>query len=297
MCIIIHKPAGVTLKESLYETCFTGNPHGAGFSYVEDGKLHIEKGFFSHAALMSGMKNHHHRDLVVHYRFATHGAQDARNCHPWPVTDCHEGFSFAIHHNGILDHRSTKVTSDTGCFVEDILDPLLRRDPWFLQHEYGVTLLENMIGSHNKMVIHRSDGAVFFLNREAGVEDLGCWFSNFGYEPYIDRFQGFSRKGGVAHISQHLESGVFDANGDLIPDEFDEYDDPYDDQVDTDDLERLLTMAEQYEGAKGTTPRALDPQSSLRKLRSAFKNTFPEHSNLREDELDAVILENGNAWY
>lgn len=191
MCIIIDRPAAVCLGDSVYANCFSGNRDGAGFSYVEDGKIQVKKGFFTLDALMQELRKHDGKHVVVHFRYATHGEKNEFNCHPWVIENCHAGFSFAVSHNGVLDWESSHEMSDTGHFVRDVLEPWLKRDPWALDFEPCRKMLGAWIGDYNKLVVHRSDGVVHIINEEQGEHDLGCWFSNHGYKS----FAGFSRRG------------------------------------------------------------------------------------------------------
>ena len=47
MCIAINSPKGTTPKKESLRESFESNPHGAGFAFVDDGKIIIKKGFMS----------------------------------------------------------------------------------------------------------------------------------------------------------------------------------------------------------------------------------------------------------
>lgn len=106
---------------------------------------------------------------MVHFRLATHGRIDARNCHPWAV-----GPGLCVAHNGILPYRSTDRTSDTGMYVRDVLRPNARLifDPYFRAD------VEDEIGRGNKFVFLNSAGEWVIYNESAGVWRDGCWLSN-----------------------------------------------------------------------------------------------------------------------
>lgn len=186
MCIALNKPAGITLTRDIYSECYDSNPDGAGFAYVEDGKIVIDKGYFNFDRLYEALKPHEQKALLVHFRIATHGTVNADNCHPWLV-DCGlvngKPYQFAVIHNGILDHPSCKDKSDTGHFVDDIMKPLLTRDPWFFDAPVGISIFEKIIGRANKLVIMRNDGQTYIINAKAGEVAHGTWFSNSGYKP------------------------------------------------------------------------------------------------------------------
>ncbi len=194
MCVIISKPSGVSLEADVYDECFVRNKDGAGIAYVKDGKIVIEKGFFTAEALIEAVKRNEGAEMIVHCRIATHGTVDKDNCHPffyeskWGQKEGEEPrFSFAIAHNGVLHSRSTKEKSDTRCFVEDTISEMFDVDPWFLDRGYGIKMVEDFIGMGNKLVIMRYDSknnetSVWIVNERAGTKDLGCWFSNHSYK-------------------------------------------------------------------------------------------------------------------
>lgn len=220
MCIIAHKGIGITLAKEVYEECFNSNKDGAGFAAVHDGQLVVKKGFFTFDEFYNAILPHSDEEMVIHCRIATHGEVHERNCHPFTVVSRHNPqFSFAIAHNGVLQWRSTKELSDTACFVNAVLDPLLDRDPWFLDHEYGRMLIESKIGSFNKLAIMRFDSetkqtTTYLLNESAGTRDLGCWFSNRSYQkrPVFQRFQGLDLENDWNAYGYHEENGKWVPN-------------------------------------------------------------------------------------
>jgi predicted glutamine amidotransferase len=183
MCIIINKPAGVTLSDEIIGNCFDSNPDGAGFAFADNGSIVISKGYFELDDLLGSLAPIMDKHLVIHFRIATHGTVNEFNCHPWSVVT-EAGRQFAVAHNGILQWRSTKEESDTCCYVNDVIAPALDDDPDFLFKDYGFGLVKRDIGSGNKMVVLRDDGKFAILNEKAGITDMGCWFSNHSYKPF-----------------------------------------------------------------------------------------------------------------
>jgi predicted glutamine amidotransferase len=182
MCIIINKPAGVTLSDEIIGNCFDSNPDGAGFAFADNGTVVISKGYFELGDLLNALETVMDRHLVIHFRIATHGTVNEFNCHPWSVVT-ESGRQFAVAHNGVLSWRSTKEESDTCCYVNDVIAPALGDDPDFLFKTHGFGLIERDIGSGNKMVALRDDGKFVIINEDAGITDMGCWFSNHSYKP------------------------------------------------------------------------------------------------------------------
>lgn len=127
MCIIIFKPEGKTIPESLIREQWTANPHGAGFAVkLENEKYPIffKKGFMKLEHLLNdpdfSQFNSEEFELVLHLRKATHGRVSPLLCHPFPVISLNRlmGRSLAVmFHNGTFgvriptSHKNTK--SDT----------------------------------------------------------------------------------------------------------------------------------------------------------------------------------------
>lgn len=134
MCIIVYKPAGVEMPEkTVWENCWSANHDGIGLMYRENGRIQIKKGFMTLEAFENALENLKKKtdlkalDLVVHFRFATHGTVNSGNCHPFPVTNNLKRMQAvdltvtrALAHNGILHKYAPPKTmkiSDTMYFI------------------------------------------------------------------------------------------------------------------------------------------------------------------------------------
>lgn len=191
MCIAIRKPSRVALTVETLRQCFKANPHGAGFAVLVKNKdettsLVIRKGFFKFEEFYAAYKPYAEHFALIHFRVATRGPRDIRNCHPWEVRA--GGHRYAIIHNGTLAHPSSAAMSDTGHFVKEVLGPTFRQNPDFPFTEEGHKAIGEAIGPGNKMVILRDDGRVAIINKRKGTVHEGVWFSNFSFVP------GFSRR-------------------------------------------------------------------------------------------------------
>lgn len=113
--------------------------------------------------------------FAMHTRMKTHGAIDFHNAHPHYVTE-----EIQMMHNGVLniDTMSNQKNSDTIHYIEQIIRPLVRQT-----HESAwlggpvLDLIGHSIGASNKLVFCTPDG-FGVVNRHAGVEFRGSWFSN-----------------------------------------------------------------------------------------------------------------------
>lgn len=221
MCLAISKPAGAIIPVEHLQSGYSGNPHGCGFCYSENGKLTIVKGLFSFEDFYEQYKEKEHLAMLIHFRFSTHGKPNYINCHPFDILNG----QYALIHNGVIKiHCSIPHLSDTGNFSRLIMEPMLK---------LGVTpekpafryLVESAIGEGNKVCLMAADGSVTIYNEESGssedavdkddndimikvknkkgeeIEDnLKVWYSHSGYKycrsrnkrsRYEDEYEGF----------------------------------------------------------------------------------------------------------
>ena len=187
MCIIVYKPANTDMPDvSVFERCFEANSDGAGFMFRHDGRIEIRKGFLTFESLIAALEDEplvsdwKSTEVGIHFRFATHGAKDVANCHPFPVSTntgtlraSHVRARAALMHNGIIpEFSSTKsVASDTRLFVKVLADMRnIDENAQFLLTGRGKFLL---------MTVHKTI-LVGHFEEEAGVK-----YSNDGYREPI----------------------------------------------------------------------------------------------------------------
>lgn len=187
MCLAIYKPANQVVPTDHLEEGFISNPHGAGFAYVIEGRIETRKGFFTFKEFLAAYEESVTKETpaLIHFRFATHGKRNEFNCHPWDVC----GGEYVAIHNGILDIQSTEEMSDTGHFMDLVLTPALEcfADPAHPAIKY---LVEQAIGSGNKIVLMGISGEAVIYNEDAGTWDEGVWYSNCGYKSYRSSYSG-----------------------------------------------------------------------------------------------------------
>lgn len=196
MCIVIHKPANKKIRRHTYEESYRNNPHGAGFAYVKDNQLVIEKGFFKLRETVDKLMEHDNDEMIVHFRVASPGMViNEENCHPFRVdSKSFPHVSFAIVHNGRLPWKNTATHSDTHQFVNQFLKGILDHNPFFFDHWQYCDMLADYIGAGNKIAVMRHDSKskttnVYIINEDKGTKMKGCWFSNFSYIGLYDGFK------------------------------------------------------------------------------------------------------------
>src|SRR6266576_2889542 len=97
MCITLFSARQKPTKETL-RICFSNNKDGAGFAYAHEGKIHMQKGFFTFEGFWSSYRlMPENVPFVVHFRKVSSGPKDAKNCHPWEIDKNH-----VFAHNGTI---------------------------------------------------------------------------------------------------------------------------------------------------------------------------------------------------
>lgn len=237
MCIILYKPIGAELpNQQILENCFDNNSDGAGFMYRRtDGQIQIEKGFMTLRELVFALSEIKedvvHLDLAIHFRWATQGAVNAGNCHPFPVSQNKKDLratSIAAHaglvHNGVIGFCSAKgtdVMSDTQLFVKNYVAAL----PAKMFHNPALCgLIEQAAG-----------GKFVLMSRDATskigtfIADDGIFYSNDTYKKarlttvsYTSRYDYLWGNDYSTTTKKIAGAAALD---DL--DRFEDYDDPY----------------------------------------------------------------------
>lgn len=192
MCIICFKDSGNDMpsRETL-RTCFQTNSDGAGFMFARNGAVHIAKGFMKFKHLYRAIKAHDFKKdekVIIHFRWATHGATSAAQTHPFPVSVREEDLRrvstathLALAHNGIFPLAADRDLSDTMVFIRDYFAE-------FQNHLHDTVIrevIEDFCAS-SKVITLDAAGNVDFFGSKAWHEDkeTGCKFSNNGYMVY-----------------------------------------------------------------------------------------------------------------
>lgn len=200
MCIIVHKPKGRTVDKATLERCFKANPDGAGYMFIEDGRVWGNKGFMNidellesleESGLMRGNGLVKDRAITLHFRRATHGGVNRGNCHPFPVTDKvsllktrYWEADIGIVHNGIISIECRKGMSDSQEFVANVLaTPAVSEN----LDDGGVQMAIALATKGSRLFILRADGT--YIRTGDWVEEKGILYSNLSYMPVERRAQ------------------------------------------------------------------------------------------------------------
>lgn len=193
MCIIIAKDKKSRLpKEEELRNAFNYNNDGAGFMYVDNGKVIIDKGYMKYDAFLKRYKsllekynNFKNKSLVIHCRIGTSGKNTKGNTHPYPITDKVNLLrtkkltqDIGIVHNGIIRGYGTATgLNDTQEFISKYIYPLYKHWNGFYKNEdivYGIEEITN-----SKFAILDSSDTIYYIGDF--IDDGGLKFSNNTY--------------------------------------------------------------------------------------------------------------------
>lgn len=168
MCLIIASRTGNKPDADTLWNAYTGNSDGWGIVTVDGGKLKAWRGF-GYADLGSRLDSIT-GPYCLHFRYATHGAVNIGNCHPFKVNK-----SLYMMHNGIIRiPLADKARSDSWNFARHYVRPYVQTHGM----DNLITDAEQFIGQGNKLTFMTGDGEILIANESAGVWRGGMWFSN-----------------------------------------------------------------------------------------------------------------------
>ena len=215
MCIISAKPAGVPMPDrDTIRTMWDGNRDGAGIMYVENGKVHIEKGFMKYKSFAKKLYELERRldmtktPVVMHFRITTHGGTKPENTHPFPITDSvgalrklNGVYDIGVAHNGIIHIVPRSGISDTMEYIASQLAPLKRAIPRFYENKHAMQLVKNAIES--KMAFLTQEGNIYTVGDF--VEDKGVLYSNTSFRKTVNRY----RSGSYSYYDSNFDWSKF----------------------------------------------------------------------------------------
>lgn len=211
MCIIIYKGVGKTIPKDHILHSFESNPDGAGIMWVEDGSVHIKKGFMDVPELLTELEKHDNfkdTDLCIHFRYATHGETKAGNCHPFPISEDPRDLlqtemvtPTALAHNGIITEYGLyqSTLSDTQLFVLD------------LARGYD---LRHILDGGKFCIFNAPKGQAHLLGHF--IEEDGIYYSNGTFRGYIVRLSSTDTWKAAAQQSSYYGS-LYDKQDDNLP--------------------------------------------------------------------------------
>lgn len=208
MCIIIAKKKnGRIPTESELRNSFEYNSDGAGFMYVDNNKVVIDKGYMTLDSFLKHYKSlcikyddFKNKSLVIHCRIGTSGKNNKGNTHPYPITDNvkklrtrHLQENIGIAHNGIIHGYGTATgLNDTQEYISKYLYPLYYHYRDFYKNDDMLYNIKQATSS--KFVILDKTDELYFIGEF--IEDKGLYFSNTTYKDYeyigLGRYSGYN---------------------------------------------------------------------------------------------------------
>lgn len=184
MCLAIYKEGNLKIAEKALRCGFESNNDGCGLAWVEDGKIHVEKGMFTWDAFLGLYQQHEQCPMLIHFRKSTHGKKNEANCHPFLFNDG----KLALIHNGVLPIKCSEADySDTWHLVYKVLEPLVQKHGCSIDDGGLSWLLKVAIGTDKIAVMDETGEAVIFNEDKGTWEDAESftegekgkvWFSN-----------------------------------------------------------------------------------------------------------------------
>ena len=190
MCIICASRINVRQPgEAAIRRMFANNPHGAGYMFARNGKVHIHKGYMDVESFLADIRAERFtaKDPVVyHFRISTQAGVNPAMTHPFPLSnklahmkaldvECRCG----VAHNGIIrltTDPTNKEYSDTALFIADYLSEIIRCSE-DLKDEGVLKLVHRLAGS--KLAI--MDGSGYVATVGSFINEKGLLFSNDSY--------------------------------------------------------------------------------------------------------------------
>lgn len=197
MCIIIAKDKyGRLPSEEELKNSFEFNSDGAGFMYVKNGKVVIDKGYMTYDAflkhyksLLTEFNDFKGKSLVMHFRIGTSGKNIKENTHPFPISSDTRMLrakhlsqeDIGIVHNGVIKGYGTATgLNDTQEFISKYIYPIYSHFNEFYKNKdimYGIEVITN-----SKWVILTKEDELYYIGEF--IDEKGLMFSNTSYKKY-----------------------------------------------------------------------------------------------------------------
>lgn len=189
MCVIAFSPKGVSIPSvEQLKSMWKANPDGAGYAYVgRGGKVYYRKGFMTLDSLLKELEapeRFKNTNFAIHFRIGTSGKNDAKTCHPFPVTTSFgelrktEGKTDALlFHNGIIGEGklTSPLSSDTQDFVIAMAPLLYKYNKSKARDHY----IEDFTEGNRLLLLYKNNAFKMYGDWK---KDGDLWVSNLNYK-------------------------------------------------------------------------------------------------------------------
>jgi Glutamine amidotransferase domain len=184
MCMLCVIPPNVLPDRDKLINSALNNPHGFGFAIAVPSEQRIicERTMNADESINNFFKvreKYMEGYAIWHARYATHGATNVNNCHPFIVGNDKRTY---LAHNGVLDIDIPKNDdrSDTKVFAEELLPAI--GGVKALDNDWVFDMLSNYTSGSKVAVLTvdpEAEHPLYLLNGNLGSEDKdGVWWSN-----------------------------------------------------------------------------------------------------------------------
>lgn len=115
MCLIIHKPSGLLVPAHVLDNAEDKNPDGFGAVFLDTGEV-VRTMDYARAREVVETD----RPAVFHWRYATVGSVELKNCHPFDFE--RNGRGWQLFSNGTVESLGDESKPDTECVAELLAD-------------------------------------------------------------------------------------------------------------------------------------------------------------------------------
>lgn len=212
MCLLTYFPPNIQPDISALYTGAYSNSDGHGYAIVNGDDLIVQHSMEIDLIKQfeKDRRRHSQGPAMFHSRWATHGAKDLNNCHPFSIG---RDSRTVIAHNGVLP--SVPSRSDWRSDTRYAADVVIPKKFGSLRYFKTRKRVEKWMGGGNKIVIlttdHSFKSPAFILNEDAGEWEDGIWYSNSMYKPYGKKYSIKKNEDWAYWTSK----GVYDLDDDI----------------------------------------------------------------------------------
>ena len=178
MCVAVVKPIGAEVHDDIIRAMFDNNRDGAGFAFVDEGKVRVFKGFMTVDEFLKVYREYEEKykdksHFLLHFRIATAGKVGMENCHPFTLST-----GDAMIHNGSFAATTYTCDYSDTRYIAEKVGPHLTKQLLAEKKE----AIEKYIGLYNKMAFLHKDGTYTIINEKDGSWKNGVWYSNLWFK-------------------------------------------------------------------------------------------------------------------